>query len=68
MSIETWIIIGLVAGFLASKLVIRSGEGLLRDLGLGIGSQLRQATGQDHGVHSICDLKGTLKDVNNRMI
>jgi len=37
MSIETWIIIGLVAGFLASKLVIRSGEGLLRDLALGIG-------------------------------
>jgi len=37
MSIETWIIVGLVAGFLASKLVIRSGEGLLRDLGLGIG-------------------------------
>jgi uncharacterized membrane protein YeaQ/YmgE (transglycosylase-associated protein family) len=37
MSILTWIIVGLVAGFLASKLVIRSGEGLLRDLGLGIG-------------------------------
>jgi len=37
MSIEAWIIIGLVAGFLASKLVIRSGEGLVRDLGLGIG-------------------------------
>jgi uncharacterized membrane protein YeaQ/YmgE (transglycosylase-associated protein family) len=34
---ETWIIVGLAAGFLASKLVIRSGEGLLRDLGLGIG-------------------------------
>jgi uncharacterized membrane protein YeaQ/YmgE (transglycosylase-associated protein family) len=37
MSIETWIIVGLIAGFLASKLVIRSGEGLVRDLGLGIG-------------------------------
>jgi uncharacterized membrane protein YeaQ/YmgE (transglycosylase-associated protein family) len=34
---ETWIVVGLAAGFLASKLVIRSGEGLLRDLGLGIG-------------------------------
>jgi uncharacterized membrane protein YeaQ/YmgE (transglycosylase-associated protein family) len=34
---ETWIVVGLVAGFVASKLVIRSGEGLLRDLGLGIG-------------------------------
>jgi len=37
MSIETWIIVGLVAGFLTSKVIIRSGEGLLRDLGLGIG-------------------------------
>ncbi len=37
MSIETWIIVGLVTGFLTSKLIIRSGEGLLRDLGLGIG-------------------------------
>jgi uncharacterized membrane protein YeaQ/YmgE (transglycosylase-associated protein family) len=36
MSIETWIIAGLVAGFLGSKLVIRSGDGLLRDLSLGI--------------------------------
>ena len=36
MSIETWIIVGLVAGFLTSKVIIRSGEGLLRDLGLGI--------------------------------
>jgi uncharacterized membrane protein YeaQ/YmgE (transglycosylase-associated protein family) len=29
--------VGLVAGFVASKLVIRSGEGLMRDVGLGIG-------------------------------
>ena len=36
MSILTWIVVGLVAGFLASKFVIRSDEGLLRDLGLGI--------------------------------
>lgn len=36
MSILTWIIVGLVTGFLASKLIIRTGEGLLRDLGLGI--------------------------------
>jgi len=36
MSIETWIIVGLVAGFVASKFIIRTGEGLLRDLGLGI--------------------------------
>lgn len=37
MSIGIWVMVGLVAGFLASKLVIRSGEGTLRDIGLGIG-------------------------------
>ena len=36
MSIGTWVIVGLFAGFLASKFFIRTGEGLLRDLGLGI--------------------------------
>lgn len=36
MSIGIWITVGLAAGVLASKLVIRSGEGLLRDVGLGI--------------------------------
>jgi uncharacterized membrane protein YeaQ/YmgE (transglycosylase-associated protein family) len=36
MSVSTWVIVGLVAGFIASKLVIRTGEGLLRDLGLGV--------------------------------
>ena len=36
MSIGTWIIAGLIVGFLASKLVIRSGHGLVRDLGLGV--------------------------------
>ncbi|MCL4799062.1 MAG: GlsB/YeaQ/YmgE family stress response membrane protein [Burkholderiales bacterium] len=36
MSIGTWVIVGLLAGFLASKLVLRTGDGLMRDLGLGI--------------------------------
>jgi uncharacterized membrane protein YeaQ/YmgE (transglycosylase-associated protein family) len=36
MSVETWVVVGLVAGFLASKFVIRSGQGLARDLGLGV--------------------------------
>lgn len=36
MSIDTWIIAGLVAGFVASKLVIRTGDALLRHLGLGV--------------------------------
>ena len=37
MSIGTWIVVGLLTGFLVSKLVIRKGDGLVRDLALGIG-------------------------------
>ncbi len=36
MGILAWIIVGLVAGFLASKVVNRSGEGFMRDILLGI--------------------------------
>lgn len=36
MSIIAWIVLGLIAGFIASKLVNRSGEGLVLDIGLGI--------------------------------
>ena len=36
MSILAWIVLGLVAGFIASKLVSRSGGSLLVDLVLGI--------------------------------
>jgi uncharacterized membrane protein YeaQ/YmgE (transglycosylase-associated protein family) len=36
MSILAWIILGIVAGFIASKVVNRQGEGLLLDLVLGI--------------------------------
>ena len=36
MSISTWVIVGLLAGFIASKFIIKTGDGLLRDLGLGI--------------------------------
>lgn len=36
MGIIAWIVVGLVAGFLASKIVNRSGEGLVRDILLGI--------------------------------
>lgn len=31
-----WIVLGLIAGFIASKLVNQTGEGLFLDLGLGI--------------------------------
>ena len=36
MGIVAWIFVGLIAGFLASKVVNRSGEGLLRDILLGV--------------------------------
>lgn len=36
MSIGIWVVVGLVVGFVASKLVLRSGHGLMRDLGLGV--------------------------------
>jgi uncharacterized membrane protein YeaQ/YmgE (transglycosylase-associated protein family) len=40
MSIGTWIVVGVIAGVLASKLAIRTGEGLARDIGLGIGGAI----------------------------
>lgn len=36
MSIGIWIVAGLIVGFLASKLIVRTGHGLPRDLGLGV--------------------------------
>jgi uncharacterized membrane protein YeaQ/YmgE (transglycosylase-associated protein family) len=36
MGIISWIIVGLIAGFIGSKIVNKSGEGLVRDIGLGI--------------------------------
>ena len=36
MSIIAWIILGLIAGFIASKIVNRSGEGVVLDIILGI--------------------------------
>jgi uncharacterized membrane protein YeaQ/YmgE (transglycosylase-associated protein family) len=36
MSILAWIVLGLVAGFIGSKLVNKTGEGLILDIGLGI--------------------------------
>jgi uncharacterized membrane protein YeaQ/YmgE (transglycosylase-associated protein family) len=36
MSIIAWIVLGLIAGFIASKIVNRSGEGFLMDIVLGI--------------------------------
>ena len=36
MSIVAWIILGLIAGFIASKIVNRTGSGLILDLVLGM--------------------------------
>jgi uncharacterized membrane protein YeaQ/YmgE (transglycosylase-associated protein family) len=36
MSILGWIILGLIAGWIASKIVNKSGEGLLMDIVLGV--------------------------------
>ena len=36
MSIVGWILLGLIAGFIASKIVNRSGQGFLLDIVLGI--------------------------------
>jgi uncharacterized membrane protein YeaQ/YmgE (transglycosylase-associated protein family) len=36
MSIIAWLVLGLIAGFIASKLVNKTGEGVLVDIVLGI--------------------------------
>ncbi len=36
MTIFNWVILGLIAGFVASKLVNRQGSGLLMDIAIGI--------------------------------
>ena len=57
MSIIAWIVLGLIAGFIASKIVNKSGEGLVRDILLGIvgalvGGWLFRAFGM-HGVTGV---------------
>jgi uncharacterized membrane protein YeaQ/YmgE (transglycosylase-associated protein family) len=36
MSIIAWLVVGLIAGFLASKVINRTGEGLILDIVLGV--------------------------------
>lgn len=36
MSIVAWLVVGLIAGFIASKLVNKSGEGVVLDIVLGV--------------------------------
>ncbi len=36
MSILAWIVLGLISGFIASKLINKTGEGLILDIALGV--------------------------------
>jgi uncharacterized membrane protein YeaQ/YmgE (transglycosylase-associated protein family) len=36
MGIISWLVVGLIAGFIGSKIVNKTGEGLIRDIILGI--------------------------------
>ena len=36
MSIIAWIVLGLISGFIASKIVNKTGEGLVLDIALGV--------------------------------
>jgi uncharacterized membrane protein YeaQ/YmgE (transglycosylase-associated protein family) len=36
MSLLAWIVLGIIAGFIGSKIVNKTGEGLVRDLVLGV--------------------------------
>lgn len=40
MEMGTWVVVGLLTGLVASKLLLRTGEGLGRDVGLGIGGAM----------------------------
>ena len=40
MTILVWVLVGLIAGFLASRIVNRHGQGILLDVTLGIGGAL----------------------------
>ena len=39
MSVIAWIVLGLIAGFIGSKLVNKTGEGFFLDIALGIGGR-----------------------------
>ena len=36
MGVISWIVLGVIAGFIGSKIVNRSGQGFLRDIALGV--------------------------------
>jgi uncharacterized membrane protein YeaQ/YmgE (transglycosylase-associated protein family) len=57
MSILAWIVLGLIAGFVGSKLVNNSGEGLILDIILGIaGALVGGFVFQTFGAHGVTGL------------
>jgi uncharacterized membrane protein YeaQ/YmgE (transglycosylase-associated protein family) len=57
MSIIAWIVLGLIAGFLGSKIVNKSGEGFLLDILLGIvGAVVGGYLFQIFGAHGVTGL------------
>ena len=51
MSIVTWIVLGLVSGFIASKIVNRTGAGALLDIVFGVvGAVVGEWVGSTHGL------------------
>ena len=49
MSIIAWLILGLIAGFIASRIVNKTGEGLFLDIVLGIVDSARRCHGSARG-------------------
>jgi uncharacterized membrane protein YeaQ/YmgE (transglycosylase-associated protein family) len=57
MSIIAWIILGLIAGFIASKIVNKTGEGLIRDILLGVvGALVGGWLFREFGMHGVTGL------------
>ena len=58
MSIFAWLVVGLIAGFIASKIINKSGDGLVLDIVLGVigamvGGFIMRALGVGPGVSGI---------------
>ncbi len=57
MSILAWLVLGLIAGFIGSKIVNKSGQGLVLDIVLGIvGAMVGGYLFQMFGMHGVTGL------------
>jgi len=59
MSILSWVVLGLIAGFIGSKLVNKTGEGLVLDITLGIVGA-RERAGETAAILKLLDLSVVL--------